>query len=138
MTRKRFKREWDLLMSFIFHLAWFLYKNRELEFNHALHQAWMTERLLEHLGQRKVSFMYRKEKDGSVRKAVGTLKPEECAELKEWLENREASHEGNNGKKKEKKGKSECLDCFNYWDVEEKDWRSFKAENLIWYDEDDE
>ncbi len=135
---KKFKSEWALVKSFVCMLGDYLTDDCGLSPSLAMHKAWMTERLLEHLGQRKVSFMYRKEKDGSVRKAVGTLNPEECTELKEWLENREASQEENNGKKKEKKKKSECLDCFIYWDVEEKDWRSFKAENLIWYDEDDE
>jgi len=134
-NRKRFESEWALVKSFVCSLGDYLTDDCGLSPSLAMHKAWMTERLLEKLGKRKVSFMYRKEKDGSVRRAVGTLNEEASEGLKRWYD----EHRRQTDLKAMAQELEETKpNCFRYWDEKAHNWRTFKAENLIWYDEDDE
>ena len=132
-SRKEFNREWKLIQSFVFHLADYLRDELDLLPSVALQKAWMTERLLEKLGKRKVSFMYRKD-DQTMRSAVGTLCPEASERLRHWLE----EHSLKDAVGEIKQNNQDFPNHFVYWDEKVNGFRTFKAENLIWYDEDDE
>lgn len=69
-----------------------------------------------------------------MRSAVGTLCPEESEGLRNWLN--EHTLKDVDGVIKEVHDIKP--NCFRYWDEKAHNWRTFKAENLIWYDEDDE
>ena len=130
---KRFKSEWKMILGFVFHLADYLRDELDLSPSVALQKAWMTERLMEKLGKRLVSFMYRKD-DQTMRSAVGTLCPEASEGLRHWLD--EHTLKDVDGVIKEVQELK--TNCFIYWDEKKNGFRTFKAENLIWYDEDDE
>ncbi len=132
-SRKEFNREWKLIQSFVFHLADYLRDEVNLSESVAFQKAWMTERLLEKLGKRKVSFMYR-EVDQTMRSAVGTLCPEASETFRRWLD----EHAIKDGEKEIRQSNQDHPNNFVYWDEKANGFRTFKAENLIWYDEDDE
>ena len=132
-SRKEVNKEWKLITGFITRLANYLRDEVNLSDSVAFQKAWMTERLLEKLGKRRVSFMYRKD-DQTLRSAVGTLCPEASEGLRHWLD--EHTLKDVDGVIKEVQELK--TNCFRYWDEKAHNWRTFKAENLIWYDEDDE
>ena len=127
------KSEWALVKSFVCTLGDYLTDDCGLSPSLAMHKAWMTERLMEKLGKRLVSFMYRKD-DQTMRSAVGTLCPEASEGLRHWLD--EHTLKDVDGVIKEVQELK--TNCFIYWDEKKNGFRTFKAENLIWYDEDDE
>lgn len=132
-SRKEINREWKLITGFVFRLANYLRDEVNLSDSEAFQKAWMTERLLEKLGKRKVSFMYRKD-DQTMRRAVGTLCPDASDGLRHWLDElyiKEVDMEI-------RQNNQDHPNNFVYWDERANGFRTFKAENLIWYDEDDE
>ena len=126
------KSEWALIKSFVCSLGDYLTDDCGLSPSLAMHKAWMTERLLEKLGKRKVSFMYRKD-DQTMRRAVGTLCPEASEGLRHWLEEHFIDVDV-----EVRQNNQDIPNHFVYWDEKKNGFRTFKAENLIWYDEDDE
>ena len=84
----------------------------------ALRQAYKVQNCLKALGAGVVSFTYY-EKDGSLRKAVGTL----CKGVSAAYDNYEYKGKG-------EQVKHELPTTFPYWDLDEKAFRSFNAARL--------
>ena len=132
-SRKEVNKEWKLITGFITRLANYLRDEVNLSDSVAFQKAWMTERLLEKLGKRRVSFMYRKD-DQTLRSAVGTLCPDACEGYRNWLD----EHSLKDCEEEVRQNNQDYPNHFVYWDEKNNGFRTFKAENLIWYDEDDE
>ena len=90
--------------------AWAIYHETGEQFSVCLSRAWAAYRLIKNMTKGKVSFSFKK-KDGSLRKAVGTLSginyTPSAREIKEHFKS------------------------ISYFDVEKQAWRSFKTQNLI-------
>ena len=74
------------------------------------------EELLEQLHSRIVRFSYRK-MDGSLREAIGTLKPSVLDKL--------------SANTKPRRRISSRSDCIVYYDLDREDWRCFCPENFV-------
>lgn len=94
----------------IFQRAWQIVKSTGKSFAVALAKAWQLYRLSKKMQNEIVTFAYEKV-DGSLRKAVGTLK-----DVQQFIK-------GGSNSPKDK--------VFHYWDLESVAFRSFKVENLI-------
>ena len=87
----------------------------------AIRQAYKVQNCLKALGAGVVNFSYY-EKDGSLRKAVGTLS-----------KGVSATYDNYEYKGKGEKAKHELPTTFCYWDLDEEGFRSFKAARLVEY-----
>jgi len=92
----------------VFRQAWELVKTTGKTFSVCLAKAWNLYRLGKEMKKGPVKFAYEKV-DGSLRKAVGTLKDLNYST----------------------KGKESSSKVFNYFDIEANSFRAFRIENLI-------
>lgn len=92
----------------VFRQAWELVRATGKTFAVCLAKAWNLYRLGKEMKKGVVKFAYEKV-DGSLRKALGTLKDLNYTS----------------------KGKESSIKTFNYFDVEANSFRSFRIENLI-------
>lgn len=92
----------------VFRQAWELVKATGKTFAVCLAKAWNLYRLTNEMKKGTVKFAYEKV-DGSLRKAVGTLKDLNYVS----------------------KGKESTIKTFSYFDIEANSFRSFRIENLI-------
>ena len=108
-----------LLNSWVMELGNYLMSEHDMDKKKAMELAHLNRELIMRLGEGKVWFVYQKE-DGTVREAKGTLCPGFSTEFD--------NYEPKDSKKKQDKWP---MEQFIYWDLEKKDFRTFKASRLI-------
>lgn len=95
----------------VFNRAWYLVKNENLSLSESLHQSWLVEKLKYKLNMGMIYFNYSR-KDSNIVQACGTLN------------NIDILIKGSSQFKSD-------LSTIRYYDLEKRDFRAFKAKNLI-------
>lgn len=113
------KPERKEFLSKVMKLAWSYTKNHKMSKSDAMKAAWSAMRIGSALRQNKSLVIYFKKVDGTIRRAVATLNKEMLAEHIPNFQQTEYTP------------KKAAAGVQRFFDLEKKEWRSFKIANFI-------